>query len=98
MKCTGWFVLTCFSCRTEQLPPPNYLPDVATVDDCVAADERLHALDCKHKDGTPWHTSPAGVPFREFCQRNRADVYARCIARVSTCAQIEGAARGECQQ
>ena len=91
-----FILFTLYACK-ETIPDDIYRPiPVTSADACDSSELRLRELQCKHSDGSPYHTSPKGTPFAVFCKRHTDTIHADCIARITNCFQIEAAARGAC--
>lgn len=70
-------------------PGPAPIPDTG---DCEAAGATLSALGC------PEASTPGGTSFAVACEtaaRDGRDWHPECIARVTSCSQVEDAFRGE---
>lgn len=65
---------------------------------CDNAQATLERLQCRREDGAPWWKTPGGTPFGEACKRALEDGRiwnSNCIARITDCADLIPAYRGE---
>lgn len=76
-------------------PLPDVGPDPAA--ECLAAEKNLKAHGCTDSAGAPLWVGPDGAGFATQCLIGLSkgiDYHASCIARVTSCAQVNSAATG----
>ena len=96
--------LALAACASDPAPKPGPMPPlppvhIPTMQSCELAEATLRSLDCRRDDGSPWASTPKGVPFAEACKAALADGriwFSNCIARIKDCADLECAYRGRC--
>jgi hypothetical protein len=77
------------------LPLPLHPP---TEESCDLAEAKLHELQCRRDDGTPWERTRGGKPFGEACKialRDGRYWMSNCIQRIPDCSLLLPASRGE---
>lgn len=81
------FVLGCGA----GIPTPN--PEPTDTDACPAAEQRLHEMNCRDRQGNPMWVNLDGVPFTKTCQddqqEGRVALTPSCVVKSKTCEEAK---------